>query len=214
MADSDATDRADSPSETHEAIMRATYRAFCEHGFADLTMRDIAEEFAKSRALLHYHYDTKQELIVALLDHLLDSHPARTIAADIDDPEARLETFIDRGLFGPEDSEFDFWEFHTALLELRSHAHRNDAYRAQLDRNVEFITGFMAGTIREGIETGHFRDVDAEATARFLHDAIDAARARKITLGHDDAPRQVRWAIETFVLPALRAPPGESSEEG
>lgn len=206
MAESDAPDRPAPPPETYEAIMQATYRAFCEHGYADLTTREIAEEFEKSRSLLHYHYDTKQELIVALLDYLLDSHPAKAAADEIENPDERLELFIDRGLFGPKEAAFDFWDFHTALLELRLHAHRNDVYREQLDRTIGLITDLLAETIREGIETGRFRDVDPEATALFLYDAIDAARIRKITLGHDDAPRRTRWAIETFVLPTLRTP--------
>ncbi|EMA55273.1 MULTISPECIES: TetR/AcrR family transcriptional regulator [Halococcus] len=205
MAESDAPDRPTPPPETYEAIMQATYRAFCKHGYADLTTREIAEEFAKSRSLLHYHYDTKQELIVALLEYLLESHPAKAATDEIADPDERLELFIDRGLFGPENAPFDFWDFHTALLELRLHAHRNDAYREQLDRTIGLITDLLAATIREGIETGCFRDVDPEETAQFLYDAIDAARIRKITLGHDDAPRRTRRAIETFVLPTLRA---------
>jgi AcrR family transcriptional regulator len=210
MIETSSSDRTGPPPETHEAIMRATYRAFCAHGFADLTMRDIAEEFEKSRSLLHYHYETKQELIVALLEYLLEEHPAKAAASEIDDPATRLELFVDRGLFGPEDGAFDFWEFHTALLELRSHGHRDDAYREQLDRNVGFVTDLLAATIREGIEAGRFRDVDPEATALFLHDAIDAARIRKITLGHDDAPRRTREAIETYVLSTLRTPATES----
>ena len=80
-----------------------------------------------------------------------------------------------------------------------------DAYREQLDRTLGLITDLLAETIREGIETGCFRDVDPEATAQFLYDAVDAARIRKITLGHDDAPRRTKHAIETFVLPTLRA---------
>jgi AcrR family transcriptional regulator len=34
--------------DTCEAIMSATYRALCAHGYADLTMQDIADETDKS----------------------------------------------------------------------------------------------------------------------------------------------------------------------
>ncbi|MEF8974259.1 MAG: helix-turn-helix domain-containing protein, partial [Haloarcula sp.] len=44
--------------DTADDIMDATYRALCTHGYADLTMQDIADESDKSKAALHYHYDS------------------------------------------------------------------------------------------------------------------------------------------------------------
>jgi len=67
---------ADSPNRTaadpNEEIMRATYRALQEHGYADLTIKRIAEEYGKSTAAIHYHYDTKDDLLAAFLDYILD----------------------------------------------------------------------------------------------------------------------------------------------
>ena len=48
------------PDEPREQVIRATYRALCAHGYANLTMRDIADETDLSKAALHYHYDTKR----------------------------------------------------------------------------------------------------------------------------------------------------------
>jgi len=63
--------------ETRDRLMDATYRALCEHGYAALTMQDIADEGDCSKSLLHYHYDTKEELLVALLAYLLERFEAR-----------------------------------------------------------------------------------------------------------------------------------------
>jgi len=52
--------------------MEATYRALCAHGYADLTTQDIADESETSKASLHYHYDTKEELLLSFLDYLYD----------------------------------------------------------------------------------------------------------------------------------------------
>ncbi|MEF8774483.1 MAG: helix-turn-helix domain-containing protein, partial [Halobacteriales archaeon] len=51
--------------DTDEALMAATYRALCEHGYADLTIQQIGAEFEKSTSLLYHHYDGKDELLVA-----------------------------------------------------------------------------------------------------------------------------------------------------
>ncbi|MFT4884148.1 MAG: AcrR family transcriptional regulator, partial [Natronomonas sp.] len=119
--------------ETRERIMEATYRALCEHGYASLTMQDIADECDCSKSLLHYHFDTKEDLLVALLAYLLERFEER-IATD-GDPRDRLVDLIDAFLFGDERSREEHRAFHTALLELRAQAPHNDAFRDQLAEN-------------------------------------------------------------------------------
>ena len=60
------------PTETTNAIIRATGRSLCEHGYADLTMQRIAEESSVTTAAIHYHFETKEELLNAFLDDLID----------------------------------------------------------------------------------------------------------------------------------------------
>ena len=86
--------------ETRERIMDATYRALCTHGYAALTMQDIADESECSKSLLHYHFDTKEDLLVELLDHLLERFEARVSATDTDDPRDQLVDLVDVFLFG------------------------------------------------------------------------------------------------------------------
>ena len=40
--------------------MEATYRALCEHSYANLTTEKIAAETDLSKAALHYHYGIKE----------------------------------------------------------------------------------------------------------------------------------------------------------
>ena len=60
------------PEATRGRIVDATYRALCANGYAALTMQDIADECDRSTSLLHYHFDTKEDLLVELLAHLLE----------------------------------------------------------------------------------------------------------------------------------------------
>jgi AcrR family transcriptional regulator len=191
------------PPETYEMIMEATYRAFCEHGYADLTMRDIADEFEKSRSLLHYHYDTKQELIIALLEHLVTAYgEMRTSLGD--DPVADLEQFVGESLLGPDEPGFEFLQFHAALLELRAQAHRNEVYREQLAASYQVFHDLMTRIIRSGIEDGSFREVDPEGYATLLLDAADGARTRAITLGHEEDLERARERILRELVDPLR----------
>ena len=91
---------SDQPSASDE-IMDGVYSALRAHGYADLTMQDIADECSKSKSLLHYHYDTKEGLLVAFLDHVITDSEARIAAHATEPPAERLAGFICWFVFEP-----------------------------------------------------------------------------------------------------------------
>ncbi|MEE6209070.1 TetR/AcrR family transcriptional regulator [Salarchaeum sp. III] len=188
-------------SETKEEILRATYHALCNHGFADLTMQAIADEAGVSKSLLHYHYDTKQDLITSFLGTFTERFEEDLDSLDADDPAERLDLIVDRLLFGQDDS--DQTDFGRAFLELRAQAPHEPAYRDQLAANEEFLRGVLADTIEDGIEQGVFHDVDPERTARLIRATVDGARSQHVTLG-DDTREIVRDALDDHVISDLR----------
>ena len=46
-------------SDSKKEIMEATYEALCKHGYAELSIEKIADEFDKGKSLIYYHYDDK-----------------------------------------------------------------------------------------------------------------------------------------------------------
>jgi len=173
----------DQPSAAAE-IMDGVYRALRAHGYADVTMQDIADECSKSKSLLHYHYDTKEDLLVAFLDHVITDSENRIDAHADDPPTERLVQFV--GWFVFEADAVDREAFHIALLELRTQGPFNDRIREQLDRSDRLLRGTVADILESGIEDGVFRDVDVEETAALLVATLDGARTRQITLSGDD----------------------------
>ncbi|MCC7386605.1 MAG: TetR/AcrR family transcriptional regulator [Deltaproteobacteria bacterium] len=65
------------PDETKARILAATDQLFGELGFDATTTRDIADRSGVNKALIHYHFGSKDELLVALLD---DSYRRLTTA--------------------------------------------------------------------------------------------------------------------------------------
>lgn len=171
---------SDEPCAADE-IMEGVYRALCRHGYAGLTMQDIADECSKSKSLLHYHYDTKEDLLVAFIDHLLADFEERVESVADDPPLDRLVAFVSWFMFDPEDSERE--SFHVALLEIRSQGAFNDRIQKQLDRSDQLLRESVEEIIREGIAEGTFEPVDVEETAALLVATVDGARTRQITLG-------------------------------
>ncbi|MFW6318126.1 MAG: TetR/AcrR family transcriptional regulator [Halorubrum sp.] len=169
----------DQPSAAEE-IMDGVYRALRAHGYADVTMQDIADECSKSKSLLHYHYDTKEDLLVAFLDHVITDSEDR-IRAHADEPPAeRIVGFV--GWFVFEADAVDREAFHIALLELRTQGPFNDRIREQLVRSDRLLRGTVADILESGIEEGVFREVDVEETAALIVATLDGARTRQITL--------------------------------
>jgi AcrR family transcriptional regulator len=188
--------------DTCEAIMRATYRALCDHGYADLTMQDIADETDKSKAALHYHYDSKRDLLHAFLDFLYDEFTARVSDPAGETPAARLEAFIDDVLQPPEQDADARVAFRTALLELKAQGPYDEGVRERLERFDEFLHAELRTIVAEGIEDGQFRDVDPDDTARFVVTALDGASTKQVAVGQDiDCARRMLHAyVETHLV--------------
>ncbi|EMA46936.1 TetR/AcrR family transcriptional regulator [Halococcus saccharolyticus] len=189
---SDADDR----TGTQAAIMEATYRALCDHGYADLTIQAIADEFAKSKSLLYYHYDTKDEILVEFLSYMLDQFTVEDAIDTTDSPDDQLWSLIDN--FLPASPDPEQHEFQVALLELRSQALSNEAYREQFTRADRLIKDTLADVLTAGIDDGTFRDVDVEPTVSLLASTIDGAMLRRATItGNSTAA--TREALAQFI---------------
>ena len=189
--------------------MEATFRALSKHGYADLRMRDIGEEFEMTRPLIHYYYG-KHDLIAAFLEYVIEQYEGSVEVDENDDLWAELDARIDQCLFGPKFAgDFDHWDRMKVYHELFSRAQNDQRHREIFNEHYSTIRGSITQVIERGIDEGVFREVDAENTAQFTADAIHAARGRRLSLGHDEAPEQARRALDEFVVSSLA--PSESS---
>ncbi|MFD1635022.1 TetR/AcrR family transcriptional regulator [Haloplanus ruber] len=185
----------DSVSRPTDDIMCATYRALCRHGYADLTMQDIADEWEKSKPALHYHYDTKRGLLLAFLDHLFTNYTDRVAAPEDGPARERLDALIDAALDPPRADTHR--ELRTALFEVKAQAPHDEAFRERLSRFDDYLTDEVRSVVGDGVESGAFRaDTDIETTATLLVTLLNGAHSRRVALGADDG---VREAIRAFV---------------
>lgn len=198
-----SSEQRSSSEETRKAIMEATFRALSKHGYTDLRMRDISDEFEMTRPVIHYHYNSKHELISSFLEYIIAQYKNDIAIDDSADQWERLQTRIEQCMFGPDIDGFDHWERMKVYHELFSQAQHNDTHRELFNEHYEQMVIGLADVIQEGIEQGTFADVDAMEFSQLLTDIIHSARARRISLGQKEAPEQARVAINTFVLTSL-----------
>ena len=194
------TDRSDrSFSGPDEEIMQATYRALREHGYADLTIKRIAEEYGKSTAAIHYHYDTKEDLLVAFLDYLLERFVDSIREVETTDPDERLNLLLDELLVAPKENR----DLSVALLEMRSQAPYKEGFSERFQQNDEYIRYMLKAVINHGIDEGEFEDVDAEHVTHALMTIVDGARTRSVVLGEGEL-ETAREAASEYVDAMLR----------
>ncbi|MCU4719264.1 TetR/AcrR family transcriptional regulator [Halapricum hydrolyticum] len=206
--DTSTGDSAGEISETRRELIEATRDAMCKHGFADLTMQAIADESEKSKAALHYHFDTKEELLAETLSYLLAEFIEEVDTGPEGDPEARLRALTEAQLFGPNGRDGDsggHWEYHAMLLEIQSHAPHNETFKEQFTANYEYVRQLYADIIEDGIEQGVFEPVDANRTAVHIMAAIKGARVNHVTTEREDIAETVHDALLERVLEPLRA---------
>ncbi|WP_257300544.1 TetR/AcrR family transcriptional regulator [Haloarchaeobius sp. FL176] len=187
-------------SDSNEEIMRATYRVLQEHGYADLTIKRIADEYGKSTAAVHYHYDTKDDLLVAFLDYILERFVNTIHEVETTDPEQRLNLLLDKLLVAPEDHH----DLLIAVLEMRSQAPYKEAFGKRFQQNDEYVRYMLKTVMDHGIQEDVFHDVDTEHTARALMTIVDGARARAVVLDETDTLATARQTADEYVNAVLK----------
>lgn len=187
---------------TEQQIMEATMRALMTHGYANLTISDVSDEFEKSPSLIYHYYDSKEELIAELYDFLSEVYFDSIREIDVDDPVKRLQLLIEMVLSTHEDDPGE--TFYITLYEIMVHVPHSQTLKERYVRNNRKSTEMMADILREGMETGEIKQIDAQETAAFLSAAIDGVRLHRVLLG-DDATVMIptrmvkQWLIDPLL---------------
>ncbi|WP_439026974.1 TetR/AcrR family transcriptional regulator [Haloarchaeobius sp. DT45] len=188
---------AAAPEDTRAAIMRATYEALTSHGYANLTIQRIADEFEKSKSLLYHHYDGKDDLLVDFLQYMVEHFEQETTCAGCSDPTDRLEDLLDRVV--PVDIDPEKHAFTSAMVELRAQASHDPAYREQFTEHDIVLRDRFADILRDGVDDGTFADVDPDQTAAFLLALVNGIRSQRVTRDDDGGVPATRAELDEYL---------------
>ncbi|MBO4248916.1 TetR family transcriptional regulator (plasmid) [Halomicrobium sp. IBSBa] len=178
-------------------IMEATHRAVREHGYSDLTIQRIADEFGRSKALLYYHYDGRDDLLIDFLDYILGGFLANLPEGGTA-PREELDALVDRLL--PTTVDEEPHRLMLAMFELRMNAPHDDAVREQYVEVEAQLRDILEDILRRGIEANDFVDVDVDAEAEALLSLLVGTRARRLTVYEPDTSIEpLKRAIDAHV---------------
>jgi AcrR family transcriptional regulator len=194
-------DTAESEPSTEDEIRWAAYDVLVEEGFDAFTTQKVADAAGVSQSLVHYYYDTKEDLVYAVfangVDYLAQAVEERADAADPRERLLALARYMLRG-GGMEDLGAAV-DFARLLLEIEAQAPYDERLRETIGHDVDFLESYVADAVREGVEAGQFRDVDPEAFAATYVAAIGAGQNRRAVFADLDRVEPVLAGLEALV---------------
>lgn len=139
------------PDLTRRQILAAALELFVEHGFADVSMRRIAERSGVTKSLIHHHFGSKESLWEATKEEAL----SRYVADQMD--ELEQATTVDGSLLrAGVINYFRFLQNHPQVVRLLAWTHmENDATCGEMDAALARLG---AERVRQAQQGGVFRD--------------------------------------------------------
>ena len=123
--------------ERREQIIEALKAEMAESGYAGASVQKIAKRAGLTAGLIHYHFKSRQEILVALVERMADDLQGRlqSLAPDQPDPLDRLiDAWLSLGT-GADAASVACW-VQIGAEAVRQPAIR-DVYRASIGRAVE-----------------------------------------------------------------------------
>ncbi|MFC3478226.1 TetR/AcrR family transcriptional regulator [Halobacterium litoreum] len=178
-------------------IMEATYSALTKHGYGDLTIQQIADEFENSKTLLYYHYDSKDALLLDFLDYVLQQFLADLPDAS-ESPREELETLVDTLL--PTTVDDDPYRVMLAMFELRVNAPHDEDCREQYLAVEDELADYIRDVLARGVDAGEFEPLDLDVETELLVSLLVGTRARRLTVyDPDESIESLKAAIRAHV---------------
>jgi AcrR family transcriptional regulator len=185
-----------------EEIVRAALEVIAERGFQDTRVADIAARAGTSAPAVLYHFDSKGEILDAVVslaeDRFYDGVEA-TLAEDVG-PGERLVRFLESAARDDDGSAtVTMWRVWLEIWTRALRERHTARTRQLLDRRWRAV---LSATIAQGIRTGDFApDTDAAQVALTLASLMDGL-AVQFALGDPDVGPETM--TETLVAAAER----------
>lgn len=187
-------------SGTRGELLEATGQVLAQEGYADLTTAKVASEAGVSHPAVHYHFETKERLLVAFVESYTDDWLDHLDDIEGDDAGDRLACVL--SILAEAVLDSSQADLTRAMLELHTRAPHVDALQEALARLDQQTTEYVASLIDAGVEEGVFHDVDPETTAELVLCTVDGATVRQHTL-NDDASTVLSEGLARHVLADL-----------
>ncbi len=177
---------------TRDRLLRSAGRVFANKGYRDATVDDISEGARCSKGAYYFHFASKEETFLALVDEWATRRRRELEARSSGDPpDAALAGVLDV-LLSATDANCD----GRLIVEFYAQAERNSAVRARLTRARRSWHQMLAGAFQRAQESGALRsDVDTETAASAALTFSDGLVLQTVLKLHDRRSVEEQTAV-------------------
>jgi AcrR family transcriptional regulator len=188
-------------------LVRVAYRLIGERGVHRVSLEKIAAAAGVSKSLVLYHFKSRENLVVATMEWVLNEVAARirTAVAAARSPSDKVEAMVGVIFASAEANR----RFYLTYLDLVEHASRMPRFgRLSADFRAIVDTAY-AGIVEAGVARGEFAVSDVDEAARVLRALVDGLFLQWLQeedwAGRHDAYRAVCMrAMLAYLRPANR----------
>ena len=186
-------------------IMEAALQVFVKHGFSNARMDDIVEKSGMSKGAIYYHYKSKKDLFLELIDHwethtfpefYTKSEPERTasdtlrgFALEVADIfENRKYVFL---------AEIEFWAL----------ANRDKDVRDRSRQLYAKILTLFEKVLNKGIRAGEFNGINTKMAAFTIMTGLQGVNWFSIFTSNDFSAREYLVEVMEFMIRGFNLQP-------
>jgi len=202
------------PEERPQQILEAAFEEFGEHGLAGARLDDIARRAGVAKGTIYLYFPNKEELFRGMIRH--------TVIARLEEAELAFNALTGTAAEQMRAYMRQWWaylmtpQFQTVYRLVHGELHRfPDLAQFYAQEVVARSHRLVRALIGRGVESGEFRPVDIDVTARILAITLishavmmERERLLKFKPAHAYSPAHVLEQLTDFFLHALRPTPG------
>ncbi|MEV7567927.1 TetR/AcrR family transcriptional regulator [Streptomyces tanashiensis] len=196
--------KAERALETRERILKAACEVIADIGFENVSMRKVAEHAGVSKALLHYHFDTREKLFAEAMTHSFAQTGTDLDGGDAELPAAVLLGRIVRTMLPTDEELRQDWKL---WQELWVRAQRDEAARQLAVDLYDQLHSWVGGAVERGVATGEFTPCDVAAVSTLVLALCDGLGIRLMLADPHVGLPAAQAAIWSAVAPSLGISP-------
>ena len=193
----ESSTQGDQALRTRDRILSTAARLFSEHGYEHTPLSQVAREAQVSKALVLWHFDSKEKLFRAALGRTLEPY-----FIDVDELEgldaiAQIERLVDLFYEFVRDNVYSV----RFLLTLMIRGERQpDDITERVNDLYRIFRSLLADVIETGRQRGTLRaDVNAQLDAGLILASLDGLLIERFMNGERDPSELLAYLKQTFV---------------
>ena len=163
--------KQDVSEQRKSQILNAAMETFTEKGFHKTRMSDIAESSGLSKGSLYWYFDSKDAIILKLIDRVFEFEikDLTALLSDERTVQERLYIYTERG--GQDIIKMLKWM--PLVYDFLALAFRQDTIKKTIQRYYKKNLDILVTLIQQGIDSGEFKPYDALEAAYAIGSIIE-----------------------------------------